>query len=350
MRPDFIIDTQGILYVTYHSRYDGEVYYVTNQGSSWISPVNVSRSMAISLDSSLTIDPGGDIQLGWTEVATGSSGIYYSRLRSGGWSIPTVVHSSSEASSAPSLEADHEGHLHITWIERTGPSSTEVYYVSGDGDTWSSPISITGRGRDYYNPSVSVDVSGRVHIVWVDRQQRPSTIWHRWRGGTVWSAPVEVSRSTGWATNPSLAADLIGGIHTVWTDSSPGHYGRLHSYWSDLSWSQPVTMPHPGGLGRSDTAVDALNRLHVISDGLSADNYELFYALWDDNVWREAYQVTSNPGSSYSPAIAIDPRGTPHIVWSDWDLTFPFYGILYSYRLEMRPSDTTLYLPLALHP
>jgi len=83
-----------------------------------------------------------------------------------------------------------------------------------------------------------------------------------------------------------------------------------------------------GFSGSPAIAVQSANKLHVVWEDNTTGNFELYYKKSTDAgaTWTAAKKLTSAPGSSARPAIAVDTSGRIHLVWeSDKSGHFDIY-------------------------
>lgn len=141
------------------------------------------------------------------------------------WSDPINI-SSSGAASEPSLAQDSSGTYHLFWLD----DFAGVTYATGDGETWSEPVSprfpfseppfatlATETFEDFFAPSVFIDGQDRVHALWLNDDDE---MFYS-RAGVAditaetagWSGPRLIGRSV-------LRYEIVGGAN-----------GRLHMFY-----------------------------------------------------------------------------------------------------------------------
>ncbi len=87
---------------------------------------------------------------------------------------------------------------------------------------------------------------------------------------------------------------------------------------ADWSATQRLTS-NPGYSIYPDIAVDSANGIHVVWADNTRGNYEIYYRGNTDGgtTWNPIRRLTWNSGYSGDPAIAIDTKDTIHVVWHD---------------------------------
>ncbi|BAS26431.1 sialidase family protein [Limnochorda pilosa] len=165
------------------------------------------------------------------------------------------------AAGFPQLAAGPDGGLHLVYTARPGDppgDDGDVFYTrSADGGaTWSGPLRLNGDDGSalQFFPSVDVDPSGSVHVMWGDmRDDASQTRYHIYYtrsedGGATWGfkdpelgLEEPDTRVTDFASNPnrgfpyglflgdyfSIAATGED-VHMVWADTRLGEFGPLN--------------------------------------------------------------------------------------------------------------------------
>jgi len=98
----------------------------------------------------------------------GDYDVKYIRQDGGTWSGETTVSSGPTAWAWAIMDIDASGDLHATWSQTE--SVEQVYYAIGDGSNgaWEPPRKVSTDDAEHnYMSALSVDPSGRAHIVWI---------------------------------------------------------------------------------------------------------------------------------------------------------------------------------------
>jgi hypothetical protein len=134
-----------------------------------------------------------------------------------------------------------------------------------------------------------------------------------------WSAPQNVSSSSGRAVNPEVIAGANSVVHLVWEDNDRIY----HAVRRAGSWMQPQSI----ATGQRPAAgLTANGALHVVFSNEFSGRYNVFHAVWDNDVWSLPRLVSKTPGMSTFPSLAVDRAGVVHAVWAD---TSPGYSVIY---------------------
>lgn len=181
---------------------------------------------------------------------------------------------------------------------------------------------ISNSGNDTVLPQLATDSSGYIHSVWMDvvendwGWQNDGIFYSRW-DGDVWSAPISISANTGFfAENPSVAVDSTNQVHVVYDDDTElGDYLTKIRYTkrnTDGSWTTPITLPHPvidfDYAWNSQVAVDSSDTVHVI------------YVVHDNSSYGGSFYYTQNSGAGWSAPVLFgyDTDGATPLVNTTW--------------------------------
>jgi hypothetical protein len=102
-----------------------------------------------------------------------------------------------------------------------------VLFVQFSGSqTWSVSKRLTWDPADSSSPSVVVDYSDRIHVVWEDYAPGHGEIYYKrsTNGGGNWSWAKRLTWNSGLSIWPKIAVDSFSDLHLVWEDTSPGNY------------------------------------------------------------------------------------------------------------------------------
>ncbi len=146
-----------------------------------------------------------------------------------------------------------------------------------------------------------------------------------------WTVPVRVADDASLADKraAALATSAEGRLHAVWVDDrlEPGealYYARLEP--GARQWSADLRVRHRGEsavMGHPDLAIDGLGQLHLVWEEAGPEgDVDVFHSLLPagGGAWTPAHRVNTDPpgAAQSSPAIAVDPYGTLHVVWEDY--------------------------------
>ena len=258
----------------------------------------------------------------------------------------------------PSIAIDNSGTIHVVWSDDTdGPwdNDEEIMYANYSSLTgWSNATVISDDGTNWNNdwsemPSIAVDNSGNVHVVWCDDTNGlwgtdVEIMYANYSSLTGWSNATVISDdgtkwNNGWSDMPSIAIDNGGNVHVVWNDATVGPWGTdveimYVNYSSSAGWSNATVISDDGtkwNNGNSyqpSIAIDNNGNLHVVWHDWTAGPWgtdeEIMYVNYSSSTgWSNATVISDdganwNNGNSESPSIAMDNGGNVHVVWHDY--------------------------------
>ncbi|MHA1299026.1 MAG: sialidase family protein [Candidatus Helarchaeota archaeon] len=266
VNPSITVDNNGIVHVVWCDDTpwpgvwgnDIEIMYANYTGSGWsnatvISDDSTGWNTGLSLYPSIAVDNNGIVHVVWEDNTPWPSvwgtdfEIMYANYTGSGWSNATVISDDSTGwntgnSYSSSIAIDNNGIVHVVWRDGTPGvwgSDLEIMYANYTGSGWSNATVIsddsTGwNDKDSYGPSIAVDNTGILHVVWEDETDgvwgTDTEIMYANYTGTGWSKATVISDdSTGWndkdSYEPSIAVDNNGIIHVVWYDDTDGEWG-----------------------------------------------------------------------------------------------------------------------------
>lgn len=161
-------------------------------------------------------------------------------------------------------------------------------------------------------------------------------------GGVTFSEPKQVSAGTGPATEAAIATDSAGRISIVWVDESSGkaeaYYAR--SIDGGTSFSDPLnvgTFPtgdihKPTVAAFQDTVYVAFQNGDLFGEE-SIKNRQVYLSKSANagasfDAPEQISKANNSKGRAHSPAMAIDSRGTLHMIWIDASFVGNDEGVL----------------------
>ncbi|MFB0509541.1 MAG: hypothetical protein ACETVX_03515, partial [bacterium] len=119
-------------------------------------------------DVNIVVDNNGRPHIVWDE-AWYSEYVYYATKTDTGWSITHVNNPSSVRAGpwcCPSIDIDDSGYIYIVWTGvKQGDSDRDVFLVKGDGRIWNEPIQINQ--DDNYNEYYAFVAAKSSNDIWV---------------------------------------------------------------------------------------------------------------------------------------------------------------------------------------
>ncbi|MED5464769.1 MAG: hypothetical protein VX699_08960, partial [Myxococcota bacterium] len=304
-----------------------------------------------------------------------------------------ILSSASNDSQQVAAATGTDGVVHVTWSEdctgqsgcpgTTATSGREILYrrFTPTTSAWSDTLLIsdgTGDG-DSTSPTIAVDTSGDIHLVWSDNSASEQNEWdlhHRVIAGSTGAmgALSVVGDSPLQDVAPAIAAGLGESLSLSWTRHSDGSDGQIYySRWTAGTWQTPRLISdhiRDGNSTQSHLATDDAGNVHLVwvDDGdignTGSGDDDVYYRRIVDNVLMDPgyIEVTSNsrhgsvsvtcPNDCDAPSRATDPdcegchptSSHPNVAVSSNEMVY----IVWADSLPTEPGfvsrDTDIYL------
>lgn len=214
----------------------GKVVFVrsTDQGATFTSPVDVSRSSGVAFEPEIAVDPSDAINVVWQDSAPGANVIMFSRSTDGGQSFsePRTISGGTGPATEAAIAADELGRLSVVWVGESSGRAEAYYARSTDGgSTFSEPLNVSAFGNgDIHKPTL-VASGDTVYVAFQngglfgeDSIRNMQVYLTKSKDGGVSFGDLEqVSRANnnvGRAHSPAMTLDSQGVLHIVWIDAS----------------------------------------------------------------------------------------------------------------------------------
>ncbi|GEM_PF-1847220 len=337
-----------------------ELYYtkLDRNGATLIEDIRLTNAPGSSLAPRMAIATDDTIHLVWHDTRTGVSQLYYRKLDANGTTLvpDTVFTASVRDSDFASIVFDQSGNLHVVWLNQGANGREEIYYtkLSSEGVTLvDDRVLLPNVGFFIYPPKIAADAGGNFHMVWSEsRSGTRQTYYAKFDGNGNRLTPNDIQLTavtgTNFADDPSLAVDFSQNVHVVWRDSRSGneeiYYTKLDSNGVTLIDDTRLTVAD--GPSRSPTIVVDPSGIpqvvwHDFRDGIT--NGEIYYAsLNPDGTVSGTARLTVDQSRSESPSFTVDGAGGKHIVWVDYRDGIPeiYYKGSALPELSCRSSNT----------
>ena len=219
---------------------DNDIFYKYRNVSTgmWSTAEVIStESTANSRFASIIADKNDAPHLAWhdaTDLSSGSDNdIFYKfwNLTLMNWSPVSVVSTESDLNSERvSLAFDNTDNLHFAWHDLTdyngaGADSDIFFKRLSSQNIWSTTeIISSGSNLMEYVPSIAIDSTNTIHVVWFNGLDRnaPSNIFYRyWDSSTSqWSTIQEIRTTSLKSWRPEIYIDETDNIHMTWSEGN----------------------------------------------------------------------------------------------------------------------------------
>lgn len=158
-----------------------------------------------------------------------------------------------------------------------------------------------------YRPSVFEDVSGNIHVVWIDDSYGKGSLFYSKFENNEWSYPENVVVTDSWINSPSLIVDSTGIVYISFedkksTDSKVGLVYRNSIGWSDPYYENTYNI----NCVNPKLAFDSYSNLCVVWEGIENDYSQIYLNVFykDTLSWGSAVNISNSEYSSFCPSIS----------------------------------------------
>jgi len=230
--PAIAVDSASNVHVVWEDDTPGnrEIYYKksTNGGSTWMTSRRLTWNVHSYPNPAIAVDSSGNVHVVWNDQY---GEIHYKKSTNGGatWITSQRITWTWGTSLWPAIAVDSSGNVHVVWSDDTPtfPHGGEVYYKKSTdgGSTWMTSQRICWTSGSSFKPSIALDSSGNLHVVWYDDTPGNYEIYYKksTNGGLTWMTSQRLTWNSGWSGDPSIAVDTSGNVNVVWDDDTPGN-------------------------------------------------------------------------------------------------------------------------------
>ncbi|RLB20592.1 MAG: hypothetical protein DRG71_09520, partial [Deltaproteobacteria bacterium] len=232
---------------------------------------------------------------------------------------------------------DSQNNIHLVWTDRRN-GNNDIYYkmITSGGKALIDDTQITTDTNSQYHPSIALDSTGKVHIVWADERGDGTNIYYTIldpslddRDGSPASVSTIallgdtiVSTEGRWSFEPEVAVDGMERVHVIWGDDDDGglHYVSLNNDGSVRISEQVFNTGYYSYYGR-DIAVDTLGNVHVLWQSYTENSSEIYYRMINGDTGDTLIDntvISSDDGyDSSEPALYVTESNKIFIVFTD---------------------------------
>jgi hypothetical protein len=238
---------------------------------------------------------------------------------------------SGEQHDYPAMTVTRAGIKWLAW-QAYQDYGDHVYATNGG-----APARLTQTKQDVYRTAVAEDGSGKVWVVWSQRNEGDWHLTGRAYDGSNWSAPVSIS--SGYSPNQAhvLVRDSAGDLVLVWVGYRGGKSFVLSSRLRTGAWSKPEEISGESAWA-PDAAADSKGNVWVAWDSYRSGNYDIYLRRISTAGHGVEQVVAASPLFQAHASVTVDARDR---VWLAWDESGANWGKDWSHEDPWR--GTTLY-------
>jgi 3D (Asp-Asp-Asp) domain-containing protein len=243
-------------------------------------------------------------------------------------SLFTVVNTGADASEPAAVSSSDEvvaasgSNRFAVWQDDT-PGNNEIFFrrSTDNGVTWQSRVNLSNNVGDSHQPLIRVSGSN-VYVVWRQVGGSSADIFLRSSSdnGVTWKSPINISQSFGNSHLQQLAASGSS-VYVAWQDDTLGNDEILFRRSADngATWKQAVNLSNNPGRSETPQIAAAGSNVYVVwwqnSEDLKSSDIFLVRSTDRGATWKPKVNLSSNPGPSVFPEIAISGSNV-YVVWT----------------------------------
>jgi fibronectin type 3 domain-containing protein len=207
--PKMTVDGNGTAHMVWLRRRRGGsfVHYSSNANPTdehkWTASQDISGNTGIDFaEVVIDSDKAGNVYVVWEKNSDGNREIFFrKKTAGGGWQTTQNISKTGTGSKWPDIVVDKQtGNAYVVWQENVA-GKWQVFFKYYEDGAWTSNANMTNNGSHSIHPSVWIDGSGEVHIVYADNASGSYNIYYlsTTETGTVAAAlypPLNVHLST----------------------------------------------------------------------------------------------------------------------------------------------------------
>jgi hypothetical protein len=235
-----IVQTSGDIWLAWASdrNGDGELYYKISSdlGETWSYETRLTSQAGDDGCPAIAEDQDGRIWVVWQSAREGGYEIYYKTYDGTSWSQDVSLTQNTFADIEPSITQASDGLIWVIWSSNRKDGNYEIYYVTFDGDSWSSVKRLTNNESQDYYPEVVESDDGELWVVWCTDRDGRSEVYYKIFNGISWSDDMRLTYSAGDKQSPSITQTSDGEVWATYAKSGNVFYKRYDGAdWSEES-------------------------------------------------------------------------------------------------------------------
>jgi len=304
--------------------------------------VNDDLGLTVQKRVAAVADPSGNVYAAWQDARNGDPDIYFAISTDGGRTFGPSKRLGGEravgtSQEKPAIALGSRGEIVVVWQDdRLTYMDYDIFgVVSYDrGTTFSPSVRIDDgeQGTLQLVPSVAVDSTGTVYVVWQDFRNGGGDL--RLARGSVnpfsFGPSVRVDddlAGAGTQASPTVVVSSLGTVYVAYHDNRTGDANVYLAKSTDggRSFGPSVRIDDTGASatvqGLVSLAVDPLDVLYAVWQDAREGDFDIYFAKSTDGgrTFSRNVRVDDGPRGTLqlSPRVAIGAAGTVYAVWHD---------------------------------
>ncbi len=298
----------------------------TAYGAGWMT-TRLTTTSGDSGSPKIAVD-GSAVYVVWTDDTPGNGEIYFRKSIDGGvaWQITQRLTTNAGDSESPAIAVDGSN-VYVVWEDAT-PGIAQIYFMKSEdgGNHWKAARALTNnKTAKAGKPAIAV-VGATLYVAWHNDDSA--------KGGNCWIALTKsADRGVGWqaaktlsgnsgsadARNPAVAA-ADSGVYVVWEENTSGNYEIYlrKSTNGGAVWQASVRLTTNSGSSNSPAVAAMGSTVYLAWSDTTPGNPEIYFRKSADQgaTWQSGLRLTNNSGRSEAPALAVNDSSLD-VVWND---------------------------------
>jgi hypothetical protein len=172
-----------------------EIYASSCKNGAWSEPVKITNSNANKLHPVLELAPDGRRWAFWSAVdLNGISIEYATAAQDSAWSEPKQMELNQNSAITPSVLIEDSGAVWLVWAGNSG-SQDEIYFSRYVNSAWEEPAAVHPANQvPDIKPEISRNSSGQIEVRWLGvRDGRYKLLASTYSSAGGWSAEQEIA-------------------------------------------------------------------------------------------------------------------------------------------------------------
>jgi hypothetical protein len=336
-----VLDSAGNIHFSFFAYYDQttntshlEIYYINNVGGSWSTPYNVTRNELRDYYTALAIDSLNRLHMTYSNRdQSGEYEIYYTMFDGSTWSSPVNISRKVGNDIANAIAVDSSNHAHVVFWGYNG-SEINLFYTNNVAGSWAPVVKISGNVVNCDEPNILIAPNGTVYCCFVASDGSSTDdfeVFISTNAAGSWDV-YNVTQDTGYSFYDSFKMDSNQTLHISYQLLTYSGYGIMYTHGAGNTWSTPVNLSLTNNpTDRSRLVLDADDNVHVVfsqEDDSGDADYEIYYTNNTMGSFNTAVNVTASSTNDFRPNFVIDHSGYANIFYFN-EYTLGHYNILY---------------------
>ncbi len=326
---NIVCDVDGDVHAVWFKWNGGSQYSIQYQyytGTQWIGIKNLSTGITQSFNYLPSItswnSEAGDLHLYalWESNWVSHRGNGYSRIvlreySSGGWEDTVrFISPDSIDAFAPSAMCDSEGVVHIVWEQ-----DYEIRYRNLKNSKLSDEIVLSNSEIYAAYPAIAI-FENKIFVVWEDLRDGNFEIYFKEFDGVKWKEDKRITTSNFASIYPSVCVDSSGIVHIIWQEDTNGGYEISYANYTQGNLNTPTIAVESSGEAVNSSITNIGEEIHLVWSDSRDGDWEIYHKIKSQkakNKWEIPTRLTYSSGLSANPSIAMDKNGNPYLLF--WD-------------------------------